>query len=78
MEALNFIREYVAGFRMPPSLAKLWYGQDEGDAVDNSRSGSILLQVRNDSATFPMISLFNFNLILRHSLDILICYYLIS
>ena len=58
MEALNFIREYVSGFRMPPSLAKLWYGQDEGDAVDNSRSGSILLQVRNDSATFPMMSLF--------------------
>ena len=55
MEALNFIREYVAGFRMPPSLAKLWYGQDEGDAVDNSRSGSILLQVRNDLAAFPMM-----------------------
>ena len=57
MEALNFIREYVSGFRMPPSLAKLWYGQDEGDAVDNSGSGSILLQVRNDSAAFPMMSL---------------------
>ena len=57
MEALNFIREYVSGFRMPPSLAKLWYGQDEGDAVDNSRSGSILLQVSNDPAAFTIISL---------------------
>ena len=57
MEALNYIREYVSGFRMPPSLAKLWYGEDEGDAVDNSRSGSILLQVSNDPAAFTIISL---------------------
>ena len=74
MEALNYIREYVSGFRMPPSLAKLWYGQDEGDAVDNSRSGSILLQVSNYPAAFTIIS---FNFLLRHSFNILSYYCLI-
>ena len=42
MEYLKYIREYLAGFRMP-NLKKLWYGSDE---VDSSNSEPILVQVR--------------------------------
>ena len=42
MEYLKYIREYLAGFRMP-NLKKLWYGSDE---VDSSSNEPILVQVR--------------------------------
>ena len=42
MDALNYLREYAGGFRMP-DLSKIWYGQDEVDAGNNE---SLLIQVR--------------------------------
>ena len=44
MEALNYLREYASGFRMP-NFSKIWYGQDDGDVVDSGNNESILLQV---------------------------------
>ena len=43
MDALNYLREYAGGFRMP-DLSKIWYGQDEVDAGNNE---SLLIQVSN-------------------------------
>ena len=43
MDALNYLREYAGGFRMP-DLSKIWYGQDEVDAGNNE---SLLIQVRS-------------------------------
>ena len=44
MEVLNWIREYVAGFRMP-DLTKLWYGNTKGDEIDSGKNEPILIQV---------------------------------
>ena len=41
MDALNYLREYAGGFRMP-DLSKIWYGQDE---VDSGNNESLLIQV---------------------------------
>ena len=49
MEQLNYVREYVSGFRMP-DLSKLWYG--EVDDVDSASNEPILVQVYYTSVNY--------------------------
>ena len=51
MDALNYLREYAGGFRMP-DLSKIWYGQDE---VDAGNSESLLIQVSNYYLVSPFL-----------------------